>query len=71
MKCFACEDDARAVCQFCGRAVCTSHRKSHVLYLGFGTKTRNAIFDSGSETGYRIRDASWCGECRPEPQKTF
>ncbi len=71
MKCIFCDEEARAICKFCGCAICSIHRKTKVFLSGFGKKTRSAIFDSGSNSGVRVNDASWCGKCDVEYEKTF
>ena len=62
MKCWFCEEESRAVCAFCGRAVCKDHASSMsnflVMYLG------------GQETpkGLAVANVVWCGECQPQPE---
>jgi len=67
MKCIQCESDARAVCQFCGRAVCEKHLQQKMFSSGYSSSfgawsfRRNAV---------RVEDAVWCGKCHPEHQYT-
>jgi hypothetical protein len=35
MKCIACEKEARAICKFCGRAVCEEHILEKRYVTGF------------------------------------
>jgi hypothetical protein len=62
MKCWSCEEDARATCRFCGRFVCKTHAKSMPLFL--------AMFLGGDNTpkGLAVADAIWCGICEPQPE---
>lgn len=61
MKCFSCENEARAVCRFCGRAVCEEHVKSRpfvqAVYLG----------SQGIPKVIAVKDAVYCGICVPAP----
>ncbi len=69
MKCINCETEARAVCQFCGRAVCKQHIQEGRYASGFtargepGFKSFNL---SWSSNGVVVEDAVWCGVCHPE-----
>ncbi len=61
MKCSKCEKEARAVCQFCGRAVCEAHIEAQRFVTGFTSvtgmlSTNNAV---------SVEDAVWCGTCHP------
>jgi hypothetical protein len=62
MKCWHCEEPARAACKFCGRFVCKEHFKPMpifiAMYLG-GTKTPK---------GLAVANVVWCGECEPQPE---
>lgn len=71
MKCWYCENDARAVCQFCGRAVCKEHALKQMFASGYGQKVKDNLWPSGSETGITVDKAVWCGECHVEYQKTY
>ena len=71
MKCFQCENDARAVCRFCGRAVCGSHLETKEFAAGYGKRTKSHALDRGSETAVTVSDAVWCGQCNVVPQKTY
>jgi hypothetical protein len=71
MKCFYCENESRAVCQFCGRFVCKDHAKSAVFYSGFGQKTRGTGYIGGTDTGMKVNDAVWCGACSVAYEKTY
>jgi hypothetical protein len=71
MKCFSCEEDARAVCAFCGRAVCKDHLKTRDLFAGFGAHNRHSIFQIGDDTGITVHSAVWCGHCSVQYRKTY
>jgi hypothetical protein len=63
MKCWHCDSDAKAVCVFCGRAICAEHRKSNAYFIGYGKKHADALLSSATTTAADIQDASWCGVC--------
>lgn len=68
MKCFSCEREARAICKFCGRAVCKKHlaeRRYVTGYTGVGGML------SFTDNGLSIEDAVWCQQCHPEPKRTI
>jgi len=71
MKCFQCEEDARAICQFCGQATCKKHRGTKRFIGGFGKSTRSHAFDNGSKTGVLVEAATWCGHCEVQYQTTY
>ena len=71
MKCHTCEAEARAICKFCGRAVCKEHTKTGDYFSGFGQKLKEHLWPSGSNTGVIVKDAIWCGECNVEFQRTY
>ncbi len=62
MKCFHCDDDARGVCQFCGRALCKSHMKKMpailTIYVGEANIPKAVV----------VSDALFCGVCKPQPE---
>jgi hypothetical protein len=62
MKCWFCEQDARAVCHFCGRAVCKDHASKMSSFV--------AMFLGGKNTpkGLAVANVIWCGECEPQPE---
>ena len=62
MKCWSCEQEARAACRFCGRFVCKQHAKTMPLFL--------AMFLGGNDTpkGLAVANVIWCGECEPQPE---
>lgn len=63
MKCIRCEQEARAVCQFCGRAVCEEHIQTGRFVSGYSAKSG---FWSLTENAVSVDDAVWCGECHPK-----
>jgi hypothetical protein len=61
MKCICCDEEARAICRFCGRAVCREHIQEERFIVGYRSR--------GSFSGDRVlsvREAVWCGKCRPK-----
>ena len=63
MKCITCDNEARAVCQFCGRAVCADHIQPRRFVSGYASV--GGIF-SFSDNAVSVDDAVWCGLCHPE-----
>jgi hypothetical protein len=67
MKCIKCDKDAKAICQFCGRAVCEDHIQTKRFVSGYSSVgsawnlTANAI---------SVDDAVWCEICHPEYHDT-
>ena len=66
MKCWQCDNDARAICIFCGRTVCKTHVQEKNHFAGFGRKERDAILQDRSKTAYDVVNAVWCGQCTVE-----
>jgi len=62
MKCWHCEEPARAACVFCGRFVCKEHFKPMSTFV--------AMFLGAAETpkGLAVANVIWCGECEPHPE---
>lgn len=62
MKCWHCEEQARAACKFCGRFVCKEHIKPMSTFI--------AMFLGNTETpkGLAVANVVWCGECEPQPE---
>ncbi len=63
MKCFFDENDARGVCRFCGRCICTEHAAKRMpyitsVYVGAGNTPKAVV----------VSDALWCGVCKPEAE---
>jgi hypothetical protein len=62
VKCWHCEEEARAACAFCGRFVCKDHAGTlpsiMAMYLG-DQETPKAIV---------VADAIWCTTCDPQPE---
>lgn len=71
MKCFYCEQEARAACQFCGRFICREHTSTAVFFAGFGQKAKNSLLDSGTDTGVVVENAAWCGSCSVKYRRTY
>jgi hypothetical protein len=59
MKCIKCDNEARGICKFCGRAVCEEHIETkafvQTIYIG-SNNTPRAI---------AVKDAVYCGTCEP------
>lgn len=71
MKCHACDAEPRAICKFCGRAVCPEHAKTAPYCTGFGQKTWRNLLASGSDTGIVVHNAIKCGVCTVEYRRTY
>jgi hypothetical protein len=79
MKCWHCDNEAKAICVFCGRGICAAHRKAKPHYSGYGIKNRQfpGLFDptppsyEGSRSATSVQDASWCGVCEIERIETW
>ena len=67
MKCIECENDARAICKFCGRAVCEKHIQERRYVTGY---TGVGGILSASNNALSIDNAVWCGQCAPEEKRT-
>ena len=68
MKCVECEEEAVAICKFCGRAVCKEHIQVNVFVSGY-TSWGGAF--SLTNNAVRIEDAVWCGICHPIYKKSI
>ena len=71
MKCWHCDSEAKAVCVFCGRGVCGTHRQAKEYYVGYGKKHADALLAFSSATAAIVHDASWCGVCEVEYAETY
>lgn len=62
MLCFQCDETARGVCRFCGRAICPKHQASMpyilTLYVGKEQMPKAIV----------VADALFCGTCQPQPE---
>jgi hypothetical protein len=67
MKCVSCEREARAICKFCGRAVCEEHLAERRYVTGY---TGVFALLSSTDNGLSIEDAVWCQKCHPDPKRT-
>jgi hypothetical protein len=61
MKCWFCDNDAKAACKACGRGVCRDHAHIHDVYTQAKSDT-----STGYTSYYNIYGAIKCGECRIE-----
>ena len=62
MLCNYCENQARAVCRFCGAGVC----KSHMAAARFATGGATPDPSAGTQRAEYIlvANAIWCGRCQ-------
>lgn len=62
MLCWKCDEHARAVCAFCGRALCKDHVSSMSTFI--------SMYLGASETpkGLAVANVVWCGICDPQPE---
>ncbi len=61
MNCWHCDRPGVGVCKFCGRCVCKDHAKTmNYICAAYVDK-------DGQSKAIVVRDALFCGECRPEP----
>jgi hypothetical protein len=62
MVCFQCDEQARGVCIFCGRAMCKTHMKKSPaiisIFVGEGNTPKAVV----------VSDALFCGLCKPQPE---
>jgi len=63
MKCICCDEEARAICRFCGRAVCREHIQQERFIVGYNSRA-TGFFESSLRV-LSVPDAVWCGQCRP------
>jgi hypothetical protein len=68
VKCIRCERVARAVCQFCGRAVCEDHIATRRFVFGY--TSLGGVFAS-TDNGLSVGDAVHCGLCHPEFRRSI
>ena len=63
MLCIHCENPARGVCSFCGRALCRDHQTQKLpsivtIFVGDGSVPKAVV----------VSDVLWCGICKPQPE---
>jgi hypothetical protein len=62
MLCYQCDEEARGMCIFCGRAVCKKHAQKMPaiisIYVGAGNVPKAVV----------VSDALFCGLCKPQPE---
>jgi hypothetical protein len=62
MLCFQCDEQARGVCIFCGRAVCKTHMQNLpaivTIFVAEGNTPKAVV----------VADALFCGLCKPQPE---
>jgi hypothetical protein len=62
MKCWECENDARATCNFCGRFVCKDHASTMPTFLAM------FLGENNTPKGLAVANVIWCGICDPQPE---
>ena len=67
MKCNKCDNEASAICKFCGRAVCREHIRTKRFVTGF-TSVGGAL--STKDNALSVDDPVWCGTCSPTYQRS-
>ena len=67
MKCIKCNEEASAICKFCGRAVCVKHVQTSLFASGYSAKTGAWNMN---DNAIRVEDAVYCGVCHPEYKMT-
>ena len=67
MKCIKCDEQASAVCQFCGRAVCKEHIQHKRFVSGY---TSFGGILSPTDNAFSVEDAVWCGACQPKYERS-
>lgn len=62
MQCIHCDQPARGVCIFCGRAICKDHMQQMpsilTVYIGESSVPKAIV----------VSDALYCGICKPQPE---
>lgn len=61
MKCWYCEEPARAACKFCGRFVCKDHNQPRSTFVAM------FLGDNQTPKGLAVGNVIWCGECELHP----
>jgi len=59
MICYYCEKNARAICRFCGAAVCPDHTRANRFVSGWAAE--------GRADNIVVFNAIWCGRCAVQP----
>lgn len=60
VMCNQCDEQARGICQLCGRGVCSQHHSSLPSLV--------AIYGQDPPRAIVVSDTLWCGICRPQPE---
>ena len=60
MKCIKCNNDAQAICKFCGRAVCMKCADTREYRSG----TLPKYFTQTAKSAVVVINAVWCTKCR-------
>lgn len=62
MKCWHCEEPARASCSLCGRFVCKDHFKPFSSFLTI------FVGENNTPKALAVANVIWCGVCEPQPE---
>jgi hypothetical protein len=63
MLCFHCDQPARGICRFCGRALCKAHMQNRMPYI-----ITIYVGDKNVPKAIVVGDALWCNVCKPQPE---
>ncbi len=63
MQCFHCDNTARGVCRFCGRALCRDHMTNKLPFI-----VTIYVGDANTPKAVVVGDTLWCGVCKPQPE---
>jgi hypothetical protein len=54
VKCWHCDSEAKAICVFCGRGICSAHRKAMEHFVGYDKKTESFVDAKGAPSASAI-----------------
>jgi len=64
MQCYQCTKVARAICRFCGVALCGDHIRARRNVSGWTTSKYELMSVFGTAYDYVVTEnAVWCGKC--------
>ena len=63
MLCIHCDNPARGICKFCGRALCRDHMQNQLPYI-----ITIFVGDGNVPKAVVVSDTLWCGVCKPQPE---
>lgn len=66
MLCTRCDEPARGVCQFCGKALCKPHTRTARWISGWKSMGQGGWgqLPKTRQDTIEVRDANWCALCR-------